>query len=120
LGAAVAAPDRPVLCLAADGSAMYTLQALWSHARESANVTTVLLNNGAYAILRFELARVGAGTAGERAQQMLDLSRPDLDFCALARGMGVPAVRVTTAEELAAQVERAIAEPGPHLVEAMI
>jgi acetolactate synthase-1/2/3 large subunit len=119
LGAAVAAPDRPVLCLEADGSAMYTLQALWSHAREGANVTTVLLNNGSYAILRFELSRMGAA-GGDTANAMLDLRRPDLDFTALAAGMGVPASRVTTAEDLLEQLERAVAEPGPHLVEAAI
>jgi acetolactate synthase I/II/III large subunit len=122
LGAAVAAPDRPVLCLQADGSAMYTLQALWSQARENANITTVLLNNGSYAILKFELARMVQGDDGDdaRAQAMFDLGRPDLDFTALARGMGVPAVRVTTAEDLLTEVKRAVAEPGPHLVEAMV
>jgi acetolactate synthase-1/2/3 large subunit len=120
LGAAVAAPDRPVICLEADGSAMYTLQALWTCAREGANVTTVVVNNGAYAILRFELSRVGAGTVGERAREMLDLSRPDLDFCALANGMGVPAARVTAADDLTDQLARAVAEPGPHLIEAII
>jgi acetolactate synthase-1/2/3 large subunit len=119
LGAAVAAPDRPVLCLQADGSAMYTLQALWTQAREGANVTTVVVNNGSYAILRMELARVGAGTGGPQARDMLDLSRPDLDFAALASGMGVPAVRVSTAEDLLTAVERALAEPGPHLVDAV-
>jgi acetolactate synthase-1/2/3 large subunit len=123
-GAAIAAPDRPVICLQADGSAMYTVQALWTQAREGTNVTTVLLNNGSYAILRMELARVGAtrpgAGGGPRAEAMLDLSRPDLDFTALAQGMGVPAVRVHTAADLSAELRRGVAEPGPHLIEAMI
>jgi acetolactate synthase-1/2/3 large subunit len=119
-GAAVACPDRPVICLEADGSAMYTLSALWTHARENLNVTTVVLANRAYAILRMELQRVGAETSGERAASLLDLSRPDLDFVALANGMGVPASRARTAEELADQLRRAQAEPGPHLIEAAV
>ncbi|OLF16551.1 acetolactate synthase large subunit [Actinophytocola xanthii] len=120
LGAAVAAPDRPVVCLQADGSAMYTVSSLWTMAREGLDVTTVVLNNRAYAILRMELSRVGAEAAGPRAGQLLDLSGPDLDFVSMARGMGVPASRATTAEELADQFAKALAEPGPHLIEAMV
>jgi acetolactate synthase I/II/III large subunit len=120
VGAAVACPDRPVVCLQADGSAMYTASALWTMAREGLDVTTVLLNNRAYAILRMELSRVGAEAAGPRAQQLLDLSGPDLDFVSMSRGMGVPASRATTAEELADQFAKALAEPGPHLIEAMV
>ena len=93
-GAAVACPDRPVLALEADGSAMYTIQALWTHARESLDVTTVIMNNRSYAILNIELARTGAGEGGPKARDLLDLSRPDLDFVKLAEGMGVPAVAV--------------------------
>jgi acetolactate synthase I/II/III large subunit len=123
-GAAVACPDRPVWCLQADGSAMYTLSALWTHAREGLDITTVVYNNSAYAILRLELQQVGAAGHvsgdGARARSLLDLGRPDLDFVALARGMGVPAERVDTAEGLAAALRRAAAEPGPHLVEAMV
>jgi acetolactate synthase I/II/III large subunit len=119
-GAAVAAPDRPVLCLEADGSAMYTIQALWTQAREQLDVTTVLINNAAYAILRLELARTAAGQAGERAARMLDLSGPTPDFTAISTGLGVPAVRVTTAEDLDREVRRAYAEPGPHLIEAIV
>lgn len=119
-GAAVACPDRPVVCLQADGSAMYTLPALWTHAREGLDVTTVLLNNRSYAILEMELARVGAAAAGPVARSLLDLSRPDLDFVALARGMGVPAQRATTAEELSAAFAAALREPGPHLVEVLL
>ncbi len=119
-GAAVAAPGAKVLCLQADGSAMYTLQALWTQARQELDVTTVVFNNGSYAVLEMELDRVGAQGSGARARDMLDLSRPDLDFVALARGMGVAASRATTAEELADQVGRALADPGPAVVEAMV
>ncbi|GLZ39556.1 acetolactate synthase large subunit [Actinokineospora sp. NBRC 105648] len=120
VGAAVACPDRPVICLQSDGSAMYTISALWTMARENLDVTTVLLNNRAYAILRMELMRVGVEGAGPQANSLLDLARPDLDFVSIARGMGVPATRATTAEELAEQFAAALAEPGPHLIEAMV
>ena len=123
-GAALACPDRPVWCLQADGSAMYTISALWTHAREGLDVTTVVYNNGAYAILRAELQQVGAAGFvvgdGARARSLLDLTRPRLDFVALARGMGVPATSVHTAEGLADALRRAAAEDGPHLVEAMV
>jgi acetolactate synthase I/II/III large subunit len=119
-GAAVAAPDRPVLCLEADGSSLYTIQALWTQAREQLDVTTVLINNAAYALLRMELARTAAGQAGERAARMLDLSGPTPDFTAISTGLGVPAVRVTTAEDLDRELRRAYAEPGPHLIEAIV
>ncbi len=99
-GAAVAAPDRPVLCLQADGSAMYTPQALWTQAREGLNVTTVVLANRSYAILNIELHRVGADAGGPQARRLLDLTEPDLNFCDLARGMGVPARRAESAEDL--------------------
>jgi acetolactate synthase-1/2/3 large subunit len=119
-GAAVACPDRPVINLEADGSAMYTLQALWTQARQGLDVTTVMFNNRSYAVLNMELSRVGAGTPGPKALEMLDLSRPDLDFVSLAEGMGVPASRATSAEELTKMLERAITEPGPHLIDAVI
>ena len=119
-GAAVAAPDRKVLCLEADGSAMYTIQSLWTQARESLDVTTVVLANRSYALLNLELERVGADGGGPRASAMLDLAGPELDFVALARGMGVPASRATTGEELFAQLERALGEPGPALIEARL
>jgi acetolactate synthase-1/2/3 large subunit len=123
LGAAIAAPDRPVMCLQADGSALYTHQALWTMAREQANVTTVLINNDAYAILRLELRRVGAGSAAEAgpaARRMLDLSSPSISHTDIARGFGVDAVRVATADELVAALRRGYAEPGPHLIEAAV
>ena len=120
LGAAIACPDRPVIGIQADGSAMYTISALWSYAREQCDVTTIVCDNGSYAILEHELSRVGAQGDGERASQLLELGRPNLDFVALADGMGVPASRARTAEELADQVRRALEEPGPHLIVAVL
>jgi len=119
-GAAIACPQRPVIALEADGSAMYTISALWTHAREQLDITTVIFANRSYAILAMELDRVGAVASGEAARSLLSLSRPALDFTALAAGMGVPASRAGTAEEFAAQFRRALAEPGPHLIEAII
>jgi acetolactate synthase-1/2/3 large subunit len=119
-GAAVACPDRPVLNLQADGSAMYTLQSLWTQAREGLDVTTVILANRSYAILNLELSRVGVAEPGPAALAMLDLTRPDLDFVALAHGMGVPAERPEDGAQLVAALERARAEDGPHLIEAVI
>ena len=120
LGAAIGAPNRPVLCVQADGSALYTPQALWSMAQQHCNVTTVLIRNDAYAILRLELQRVGAGSAGPVAQKMLDLSGPSIDHTALARGFGVDACRVSSADELVSALLRAYDEPGPHLIEAIV
>ena len=116
-GAAVACPDRKVITLEGDGSAMYTLQALWTQAREGLDVTTLLFSNRTYAILRGELANVGAGNPGRKALDMLDLNSPDLDFVALAKGMGVPGGRVTTMEEFNHRLAEGIAAPGPFLVE---
>jgi acetolactate synthase-1/2/3 large subunit len=120
IGAAIASPGRSVLALEADGSAMYTISALWTHAREGLDITTIIFSNRAYAILGMELDRVGATTAGEAARSLLTLSGPDLDFIALARGMGVPASRASTATEFARQLRQALAEPGPHLIEAEV
>ncbi len=119
IGAAVACPDRKVVNLQADGSAMYTLQALWTQAREGLDVTTIIFNNGSYAILNLELTRVGA-EPGPQALRMLDLTGPSLDFVSLAKGMGVSASRATTAEELTEALERGLAEPGPVLIDAVI
>ena len=119
-GAAVACPDRPVIALQADGSGMYTAQALWTQAREGLDVTTVVFANRTYAILRGELANVGAGTPGRKAVDMLDIGRPDLDWVALARGMGVEATRATTAEEFNHQFAAALATRGPSLIEAVL
>jgi acetolactate synthase-1/2/3 large subunit len=119
-GAAAACPERRVLALEADGSAMYTCQAWWTMARQQLDVTTVIYSNRSYAILNMELHRVGAQAEGPRAKAMLDLTRPDLDFVALARGMGVPATRATTAEEFADQLGRSLSTPGPSVVEAVL
>ncbi len=119
-GAAVAAPERRVLSLEADGSAMYTIQSLWTQARENLAVTTVLLNNSAYAILRMELLRTGAGEAGSAARRMLDLDSPMIDFATVSEGLGVPARRVRTTDELEDALREAYDTEGPFLVETMI
>ena len=120
VGAAIAAPHRPVIALQSDGSAMYTISALWTMAREQLDITVVILNNRAYAILQLELQRVGATAGGPKAQSLLDLSNPNLDFVAIAEGFGVPATRATTVEELATRFSAAIAESGPHLIDAAL
>lgn len=120
VGAAVACPDRKVVCLEADGSAMYTVQALWTMAREKLNIATVIFNNGSYAILNIELMRVGAGDAGAKARALLDLTNPAIDWVSISRGMGVPAARATTVEEFERAFLEALACDGPFLVEAMI
>ena len=97
-----------------------TPSALWTQAREGLDVTTVIFSNRSYAILNMELDRVGAEPAGDAARNLLELTRPGLDFVALATGMGVPAGRAATPDELAAQLRRALAEPGPHLIEAVV
>jgi acetolactate synthase I/II/III large subunit len=116
-GAAVACPDRKVICMVGDGSAMYTIQSLWTQARENLNVTTIVFANRIYQILRGEFDGVGAGEPGQRAQDMLKLDRPTIDFVALARGMGVPGRAVTTVDELVAALAEAIPEQGPRLIE---
>ncbi|MCP1842318.1 acetolactate synthase-1/2/3 large subunit [Bradyrhizobium sp. USDA 4524] len=116
-GAAVACPDRKVICMVGDGSAMYTIQSLWTHAREGLNVVTIVFANRIYQILRGEFDGVGAGEPGKRAQDMLKIDRPTLDFVALARGMGVPGRAVTTADEFNKALAEAVAEPGPRLIE---
>jgi acetolactate synthase-1/2/3 large subunit len=120
VGAAVACPDRRVLALEADGSAMYTISALWTMAREQLNTTVVILDNGAYAILRIELQRVGADVGSRAAEELFDLTRPRIDFAALGTSLGVPSTRAVTADELTAQLERSFAEPGPHLIHAVL
>ncbi|MEK9776633.1 MAG: acetolactate synthase large subunit, partial [Quisquiliibacterium sp.] len=120
VGAAIAAPDRRVLVLEGDGSGMYTPQSLWTLAREGLNVTVVIFANRAYRILRGELAGVGAGTAGPRAAQMLDLDRPNLDWVLLSRGMGVPATRALDLAEFADQLRASVLQPGPSLIELVL
>jgi acetolactate synthase I/II/III large subunit len=120
VGAAIACPDRKVICLEGDGSAMYTIQALWTMARESLDITTIIYANRSYRILNIELERVGASEAGPRAKQMLDISSPELDFVALAKSMGVPASRPADAQAFCQEFERAVNEPGPHLIECRV
>jgi len=119
-GAAIACPDRPVIALQADGSALYTLQALWTQAREGLDVTTVLCSNRSYRILQVELARSGVAEPGRNARAMTNLSDPTLDWVSLARGMGVPAARAEDAETLVRELEHGLTEPGPHLIEAVL
>ncbi len=120
VGAAVACPDRPVLALIGDGTAMYTFQALWTMAREQLNITTIIFNNASYSVLNIELERVGAEEAGTKAKSQLDLRGPVLNFAEMAQGMGVHAVRVDTAEDMNKSLEYALGMPGPHLIEVMI
>jgi acetolactate synthase-1/2/3 large subunit len=119
-GAAVACPDRRVICMVGDGSAMYTVQALWTQARESLNVTTVVFANRTYQILRGEFAGVGAGEPGVRARDMLDIDRPTLDWVSLAKGMGVPARSVETADALNDALAAANTTEGPSLIEVVM
>ena len=116
-GAAVACPDRKVICMVGDGSAMYTLQSLWTQARENLDVTTIVFANRKYQILLGEFDGVGAGHPGQRALDMLNLDRPALDWVALAKGMGVPARSVTTADDFNKALADAMAEQGPKLIE---
>ncbi len=120
VGAAIACPERPVIALIGDGSAMYTIQALWSMARENLHVVSIVFNNASYSVLNVELERVGAGEGGAKARAQLDLHGPQLDFARLAQGMGVHAVRASTAEDFTAALEYALATPGPHLIEALV
>ncbi|WP_323752401.1 acetolactate synthase large subunit [Marinobacter sp.] len=119
-GAAIACPDRPVYALIGDGTAMYTIQALWTMAREQLNVTSIIFNNASYSILNVELERVGAEEAGEKAKSQLDISGPVTHFAQLAQSMGVHGIRVHTTEELLKAMEYAQNNPGPHLIEAIV
>ena len=122
IGAAIACPDRKTVCLEGDGSAMYTIQALWTMARENLDVTVVVFNNHKYSILELEFLRTGArgGVPGPKAASMLDIGNPQMDYVAMARGMGVNASRATTAEEFNQQFADAVAGKGPRLIEAMV
>lgn len=120
VGAAIACPERPVLALIGDGTSMYTIQALWTMAREKLNVVSVIFNNASYSVLNVELERVGAEKVGAKALSQLDLTGPVIHFAQLAQGMGVHGVRTTTAEEFVRALEHALATPGPHLIEAVV
>jgi acetolactate synthase-1/2/3 large subunit len=120
VGAAIACPDRPVIALQADGSALYTIQSLWTMAREQLDVTVIIFNNRGYAILDAELGSLEGIEVGPRAGALVDLANPGLDFVRLGGGLGVESRRVDTAEQLADALDRALAEPGPHLIEAVL
>ena len=117
VGAAVACPARRVLCLTADGSAMYTLQALWTMAREGLNVTTVVFANRDYAVLKREFSYLGVGDPGTRALDMFEIGRPDLDWVQLAKGMGVPATRVSSLGAFGKALRAGLNSEGPALIE---
>ncbi|MEM1148100.1 MAG: thiamine pyrophosphate-dependent enzyme, partial [Pseudomonadota bacterium] len=120
LGAAIAAPDRKVICLSGDGAGMYTNQALWSMAREGADVTTIVFVNHSYRILNIELHRTGAGNPGPTAVNMLSIGGPDIDWVQLSESLGVPAVEAATAEAFDTALAEAIAAPGPRLIAAIV
>lgn len=115
---------RPVIALVGDGSSMYTIQSLWTMVNEGLDITVIILNNRSYAILNIELQRVGArhvnNAEGSKAKSQLDLSQTAIDFVAMASSMGMPAERATTAEEFNVALEKALNEPGPHLIEAIV
>jgi acetolactate synthase-1/2/3 large subunit len=119
-GAAIACPDRPVINLQADGSGLYTVQALWTQAREGLNVTTLICSNRSYRILQMELSRSGIEPYGPNARALTELTNPPIDWVRIAQGFGVPGVTVTTAEDLTRELNKALAEPGPHLIEMLL
>ena len=119
-GAAIACPERTVINMEGDGSSMYTIQALWTQAREKLNVVTVIFANRGYQILRGELVGVGAKTWGERAERMLSIVDPDISWVKLAEGMGVEAASADNCETLVKLLRHAVARPGPFLIEARI
>jgi acetolactate synthase-1/2/3 large subunit len=120
IGAAVACPDRKVIGMQADGSGMYTVQGLWTQARENLDVVTVIFANRTYAILHGEMRAVGVNDFGKNATQMLNLDQPALDWVAMAKSMGVEAGRATTAEEFTRLFKGALSRKGPFLIEAVI
>jgi len=119
-GAAIGAPDRPVVCLHGDGGAMYTIQSLWTQAREGLNVTNLIFSNKAYAILQVELERVGALETGDRATSMLSLDNPEINWVSLANSLGVPAKRTLTVEEFQKAFSDGISSEGPSLIEIIV
>jgi acetolactate synthase-1/2/3 large subunit len=120
LGAALACPDRKVINIEADGSAMYTLQALWSQAHEKANVITLICSNRKYFTIEYECSRAGYTCLGNEAKALMSLNNPPLDWVNISRGMGVPAAAVTTSEELINEFQAALKESGPHLIEVIL
>jgi acetolactate synthase I/II/III large subunit len=120
VGAAVAAPDRPVLCLTADGSGMYTLQALWTMAREGLRVTTVVFSNRTYGVLKREFSYLGVGEPGPTAGSLFDIGHPDIDWVHLANGMGVPATRATSLEDFGKALKAGFESGGPSVIEVQV
>ena len=120
VGAAVACPERKVVSLNGDGAAMYTVQSLWTMARENLDVTAVVFANNTYRILNIEMMRTGAGQAGPQAAKLLELGDPAIDWVSLAKGLGLPAVRCTTGEEFEAAFAAAMANRGPMFIEAVV
>jgi len=119
-GAAIACPNRKVIAIQADGSAMYTVQALWTMARENLDVTVIILKNNSYGILNIELDRVGVTAPGPKALSLLDLSNPVIDWVAMSHSMGVPAQSASTTQEFRTALSAAVAHDGPRLVEAVL
>ena len=117
VGAAIACPDRKVILLQSDGSGMYTVQSLWTMARENLDITVLVFANNSYNILRGELTNVGVRNPGPRAIDMLSLDRPNLDWVSLAQGMGVEAVCADEAQRLASALDAGLASQGPFLVQ---
>lgn len=120
IGAAVACPDRKVVALEGDGSAMYTIQALWTQARENLDIVTVIFSNRQYRILQIELMRAGAKNPGPKAMGMTTLDNPLINWVQLANGMGVEGGRATNADEFSRLLKRGLETPGPFLIEAVI
>ncbi len=120
VGAAIAAPDRKVVALTGDGSAMYTIQALWTLAREDLDVTVVVFVNNSYRILNVEMYRTGSGEAGPQAQKLLGIGDPAIDWVSLARSLGLPAVRCETAEAFEWAFADAMVNRGPSLIAAVV
>ena len=120
VGAAIAAPDRQVIVLEGDGSGLYTCQAMWTQARESLNVVNLVFNNATYRILQVELQRAGVAEPGPQALALTELGQPQIDWCALSSGFGVPSTRVQDAESLTTALENAFAADGPHTIEVMM
>jgi len=120
IGAAMACPDRPVINLEADGSAMYTVQALWTQAKQGLNITTLICANRRYNILKLELERAGITPIGPNVTSLIDIENPYIDWTKMAEAMGVAAVSVNTAEQLAREIQGALSEVGPHLIEMVL
>ncbi len=117
-GAAVACPNRRVVALLGDGGAMYTIQSLWTQAREGLDVTTVIYCNRKYWILAYEYNRLGLSAGDEKGAGMFDIGNPDVGWVELAGAMGVPGSVAHTAEEFAEALQKSFSQPGPYLIEA--